>query len=555
MLARLYIKDIAIIEELEVEFSGGFEVLTGETGAGKSMLVKSLQLLLGGRAGAEMVRPGRERGEVEAEFDVDPGHAVLDVLGELELLGEQDGMVVLRRIVSNKGRGKALINGHVVPLSVLGRVARELFAVCGQHEHVKLADEKTHLRLLDQFAGLGDEAAQVGRLVTELKETQGLIDKELELLSSICERREYLEFSIRKIESIDPRPGELDRLEQKRQRLLNRQRYLESLAAAIDSLSEGESSAQEQLGRATSALAGIERLDAGVAEAVERLRQMEEQVAEIGRELQRRVAEAEDETDDIDEVERRLLQLRELARTHGGSIEAVLERLGRMRDELEGLEQGRERLEQLEKQRDELAARVAEAAGQLSKKRKKAAKKLCRMLADTLRGLSMPHARVEVEFERLERPGPAGADDVRLLLSTNPDQPLLALRQVASGGELSRVLLALKTVLSTGDDVDCYVFDEVDAGIGGEVASEVGRRLREIGAKQQVICITHLAPIAALAAGHYRIDKRVEKGKTVVEVRKLDAAAREREIARMLSGREAEEKALDHARELLRRAR
>lgn len=552
MLARLSIRNLTIIEQLEVEFAGGFEVLSGETGAGKSAIVKSLALLLETRAGAGAIRAGAARGEVEAEFHLPAASPLRRRLAELEL---DDGPeLLLRRVLNRSGRSRALVNGRTVPASVLVEVARELVAISGQHEHVRLVDDDTHLLLLDDFAGLDADRTRLSSAVASLRQAEDELQRKRRQAEQVEQRRDYLEYSLRRIRQIAPQPGELEQLRQLRERLRHREKIAAGLNAALGLLQEGDPCVQDLLGRAEDVLRPLAGLEADLAALHQDTHQLHAGAAELARQLTVQLEGLESPQRSLDEVEDRLAQLRSLARAHGGDLQAALEAVAGLEAELADLQRAEQDSQELEQQVRQLAASAQRLADELSTRRRRAAGKLAGLLQKNLRTLAMSHARVDITVDSSRQLQPSGQDQVRLLLSANPDHPPQPLSQVASGGELSRVLLAIKTVLSTSDPLSCYIFDEVDAGIGGQVATEVGRQLQALGRRHQVICITHLAPIAASATTQYLVSKVTRRGHTAVRIDRLENEQRVRELARMLSGRQAGSQALEHARELLRRS-
>lgn len=552
MLARLSIRNLAIIEQLEVEFAGGFEVLSGETGAGKSAIVQSLALLLETRVGAGAIRSGADSGEVEAEFRLAPADPLRQRLQELELDAGQE--LLLRRVLNRSGRSRALVNGRTVPAALLVELARELVAVSGQHEHVRLIDEDTHLLLLDEFAGLGAERTRLAAAVARLRQAEGELQRHRQLAEQSEQRREFLEYSLRRIREVDPRPGEMEQLGQLRERLRHREKIAAGLSSALGLLQEAEPCVQDLLGQAEAALRPLAGLEPALASVHRGLGQLAEEAADLARELTDQLEGIESPVRSLEEVENRLDQLRSLARAHGGELPSVLEAAANLEAELAELQRAEQDQGLLERKVQELTGDARRQAEELSARRRRAAGRLAGLLEQNLRALAMSHARVDIAVDSSQQLQPTGCDQVRLLLSANPDHPPQPLARVASGGELSRVLLAIKTVLSTSDPVSCYVFDEVDAGIGGQVAAEVGRQLQAVGSHHQVICITHLAPIAACASTHYRVSKGTRRGRTVVRIARLDHEQRIRELARMLSGRRTSNRALEHARELLRQS-
>ncbi len=555
MLAYLSIRGFAIIDELKVEFGDGFCVLTGETGAGKSILVQALHLLLGGRASNDLIRTDSDAAEVEGVFILPPGSRTMKTLGEQGLLAGKE--ITIRRIVSRTGRSRVFVNDRPVGVGVLGELTAGLVDVSGQHEHVELTNEETHREILDGFGKLQDLGGQVQAAVVRLraleKEQRELQKKNRER----SEREEYLRFTLKRIEEIDPRPGEDEELSRERLRLRNAERLTGGLRASLGLVYQGEDSAVELLGQAAAQLSGLVKFDAGLEVLHDRLEEASRLLEDISRDLESSLGDLDSDPARLDEVEDRLSAIKGLLRSHGPDLESVLEKRSRMRAELEALGDLSSRLEEIEKQRRQALDEAMRLARELSGQRKRVARTLEKKLERELGALAMEAARVEVQViagaeEDLEE---WGLDRVRLLLSANPGEEVKPLARVASGGELSRVLLALKAVLSEVDRVPTYVFDEVDSGVGGAVAEVIGSKLASVSAGHQVLCITHLPQIAAWAGSHYSVRKHVSGGRTVCTISRLDENERVEEVARMAGGARISEKARGHARALLSAAK
>jgi len=555
MLTYLSIRDFAIIDELKVEFGGGFSVLTGETGAGKSILVQALHLLLGGRASNDLIRTDCDAAEVEGVFSL-PGDSRM--VAALEQQGLAHGNeVTIRRTVSRSGRSRVFVNEHPVGVGALAQLTAGLVDISGQHEHVELTDEETHREILDGFGKLEGLAGRVREAVVRLraleKQQRELEEKNRER----TEREEYLRFTLKRIEEIDPRPGEDEDLAKERLRLRNAEKLSGGLSASVDLVYQREDSAVELLGQAARQLSALLKFDADLTSLHDRLEEAARLLEDVSRDLEASLQERESDPARLEEVEDRLSALKGLMRSHGPDLEAVLDKRTRMQAELEALGDLSQRLEDIESQHAQALEEAMRLALDLSKKRKQSAKTLKKKLEAELKSLAMEGARVDVEVspggeEALEE---WGVDRVRFLLSANPGEEVKPLARVASGGELSRVLLALKAVLSEADRVPTYVFDEVDSGVGGAVAEVIGSKLSAVSAGHQVVCITHLPQIAAWAAGHYSVHKQVSAGRTVCEISRLEEKERVEELARMAGGTRVTDKAREHARALLNAAR
>jgi len=569
MLTTLRISGLAIVDEVEVRFGPGLHVLTGETGAGKSILVNALHLVLGGRASSDLLREGAEEASVEALFELPPGHGAHARIEAAGLPAPPGGELLVRRTVARSGRGRAFLNGSLITASMLEEVMRGLVDVSGQHEHVSLLDPRTHLPLLDAFAGTsepgrGEQALlcryrhAFGGLAARLRERSALLAEEGER----ARRLDYLAFQLKEIEAADPRPGEDQALEQERKVLAASERLREA-ARAAEGLAYGEEgSASERLGRAQRALADAAHTDPRLEGPLSLLRSAAAEAEEAGRELSRYADALGGDPERLCEAEARLELLRQLARKHGGSLEGVLARREAMRAELAGVQGSAERLAALERELAELGPRVLALARELTGARREAAGRFARAVKKELLALAMGRCDLTVAFgppegaEALEGVplGPEGAERAEVLLAPNPGEAARPLARIASGGELSRVLLAVKRAQMRSDPVPTYVFDEVDAGIGGAVAEAVGRLLAEVSRGRQVLCVTHLPQVAVFADRHHRVEKRVAGGRTAVQVTPLEAGEQQREVARMLAGQTITASALEHAAALIEAA-
>jgi DNA repair protein RecN (Recombination protein N) len=582
MLTTLRISGFAIVDAVEVAFGPGLNVLTGETGAGKSILVNALHLVLGGRMSADVLRDGAEEAVVEALFELPGDHPVFARLAAAGVAPPPPGEaaeLLVRRVAARGGRGRAYVNGALVTASVLADALRGVVDVSGQHEHVSLLDEAAHLALLDAFAGvdgapagegtapaarepplLGRYRTAFGRLAALSRERDGLLADGAER----GRRADYLAFQLKELDALDPRPGEDEALEAER-RVLASAEKLRDAARAAEGLSYGEDgSASEQVGLAVRALAEAAALDGRLGGPLQLLRSAAIELEEAGRELGRYGDSVGGDPDRLGAVEDRLEALRALARKHGGSLAAAVARRGEMAAELAALSGGGERLLALGPELDAAGAEAASLAGMLSRARRRAARAFADAVQQELAGLAMGRCQLEVAFAPPEGGvaaggallGPDGAEQARFLLAPNPGEAPRPLARIASGGELSRILLAVKRTLARRDPVQTYVFDEVDSGIGGAVAEAMGRVLAEVSRGRQVVCITHLPQVAAFADRHHRVSKRVAGGRTTSEVTPLDdAAARRQEVARMMAGATVTQAALEHAGALIEAAR
>jgi DNA repair protein RecN (Recombination protein N) len=555
VLAALRIAHFAIIDALEVEFGDGLTVLTGETGAGKSILIDALHLALGGRAQAEVVRTGFDEATVEALFRV--GRAGRERLQALGLPESDDGDLLIRRVVQRAGRSKVWVNGSLCTVAVLEQLARGLCDIGSQHEHVSLLDPSVHLDLLDAHGDLMEQRrayrSAYQRYLTASTARAALVTDEVER----AQRQDYLAFQLREIDEVDPRSGEEGDLIKERALLASAAKLRGLAEAAEEHLYSAEGSAAERLAAALDSLGQIAALDGAFGKLRQTLSAARAEVEEAARELTQLARKAVEDPARLEALDDRLAALRRLTRKHGGDVDALLRKREVMRGELAALEGHAERLTELEQAEVIARSSALQEAASLNRGRRTAALSLCQALCAQLDKLGMPKSKVEVIFKELPPPGlgASGSEMAELFFSANVGEEVKPLAKIASGGELSRVLLAFKRIGAAQDPVDVYVFDELDSGIGGPTAQVVGKALKEVSRDRQVICITHLAPIAAQADRHLVVRKSLKEGRVSSEVELLDGLeTRTREVARMLSGEDLTPIALKHARELLRRS-
>lgn len=547
MLELLRVKAFAIIEELEVHFAPGFNALTGETGAGKSILVDALHLVLGGRAQADSVRTGAEECEVQALFRPRDPAACDERLQSLGLPAA-GGELVVRRTVQREGRSRAFVNGALATAAQLQQATRGLLDISGQHEHVGLLEPSLHLDLLDAHAGLLPLRAGYGEAFAALSVAESARARLDSDEAQRVQRTDWLKFQLDELVKADPRPAEDEQLLQERRVL-----------AAAEKLRAGAQESEallSELGavKAAKRLEELAAIDPALGPLAQSVRGASAELAEAARELSRYAGRAGGDPQRLEDIDERLEVIRRLARKHGGTLAAALQRREQMQAELSSLENHDEELARRSEEVRKLAAAARSRAEDLSQKRRAAAAGFSSAVASELASLGMKSA-LDVRFSpvsegAIEGLGLRGLETAELLLSPNPGEDLRPLARIASGGELSRVLLAVKRVLAGSDPVDAYLFDEVDAGIGGATADAVGKALAAVARRRQVICITHLPQIAVFAARHLTVEKEVRKGRTHSAVAAVEGEDRVRELARLLSGK-VSEVALEHARELL----
>lgn len=552
MLRSLAIRDIVLIERLELALGRGLSALTGETGAGKSIILDALGLALGGRSDRSLVRPGAEQGSVTAEFDPNDPAPVEALLHDNGIPFE--GELILRRVVTADGRSRAFVNDTAVSTALLRQVGDLLVEVHGQFEQRGLLNPQAHRGILDAFGGLAAQAAGVRTAHAAWRAATRKLEELREQLAQAQREEDYLRHRERELADLDPQAGEEEELATRRQQLMNRDKLLTALGEALATVA-GSGGALERLGAAERKL---ERTAAMAPELLEpaaaALGRALVEVGEAEATLEAALRSLEDGTGTLDEVEERLFALRDAARKHRVPVDELPALLAETRMLIERIDAGAGGVETA--QREATAAREAyrEAAERLSKARAAAADRLARAVMAELPPLRLERARVRVELEPLAEAewGADGAERVAFTVSTNPGQPFGPIGKIASGGELSRFMLALKVVLARLESTDTLIFDEVDAGIGGATADAVGERLARLGAERQVLVVTHAPQVAARADHQFSVGKSLAKGRARVEVRELAPAERRDEIARMLAGAEVTEAARAAAESLMR---
>ena len=560
MLESLRIERLAVVDAVEIEFGPGLNVLTGETGAGKSIVLSALGLLAGGRARQEAIRDGADEARVEAVFATEGLPELAAALAARGLEVEDDRLIVQRRL-ARSGRHRARVAGETVPASQLAELFAGRIEISSQHESQALLRPETQGRLLDAFGRLEPDRAEVARRHTRLRALDREIARLREAAEARARREDFLAFQVDEIEQAGVEPGEYEGLRTERSRLAHAQQIRLDAARAVAALA-GDPSATDALGaadlvaQATRAVDGLVALDPTVRELGPRLRSLDAELGDLAAELERYADGIEADPGRLAAVEERLDRLEGLRRKYGDEEQAVLDFRDSALEELTTLRAAEAGLAKLAAERGAGEAALARAAGRLTAGRRKAARKLAREAERAIRTLALTEARFGVDLDPVPDEaglpcGPGGAEAPIFRFAADPGSEPRSLRRVASGGELSRLFLALKNVLRRGEPGMVLVFDEVDAGIGGAVAERVGAALAELAREHQVLCITHLPQVAARADHHLRVQKRTEQGRSVVRVERLAGEARVDEIARMAGGVEVGEATREHARALL----
>jgi DNA repair protein RecN (Recombination protein N) len=550
MLRELRIRNFAVVENVTVPFVPGFNVLTGETGAGKSILVDALLLVSGARAQSDVIRAEADSATVEAVFAASDGvAAVLDEAG----LAAEDGEIVIRRELSRSGRHRAFVNDAAVTVALLERLGDALVQVHGQHEHQRLLEPARQLDLLDRFADAEPLRERFAALFANHREARDDLQRRRGTGRDRAQREDLLRFQISELDAARLRPGEEDELRSERRRLQHAERFAAGLREIGALLQDDAASAMARLARAARVLTELGRLDPAFGaplDTLETARINVEETLTAVRGLRDTIVVEPGRLETIDE---RLDALTRLKRKYGDTEDAMLRFRAEAAVELERLERHEELLADDERRLGELELELAAAASALGSARRKAAAKLTPAVQRELRQLAMDRAVLELAVieQALDELGPRGAERVEFRFTANPGEPPRPLARIASGGELARTMLALQVVLSSYERAPTMVFDEVDAGIGGRAAAVVGEKLAAVGTGRQVLCVTHLAPIAALAHQHVRVAKTVRGGRTRANAVVVEDDERVTEIARMLGGDASATAALQHARALL----
>ena len=550
MIRQLYIRDYAVIDELNIEFGPGLNLLTGETGAGKSIIVDAISIALGERSDSEAVRSGYDKAIVEAVLDLERSPEAAQVLDDAGISPE-DGCIIVSREVQKTGKSQCRINGRPAPVSLLKDVTDRLVDAHGQHEHQFLLRADRHLDVVDAWCGEEVIALreEVARGYAELRRLQGELDQLRADERDRARTVDLCQFQALEISNAKLVPGEEEQLHADRSRLANAEKLHASASAAFQH-SGGDKSAVDSLYEAVKSLQGLAELDPELSPLIESLQSALYQVEDASRELRAYRDGIEFSPSRLEAVEERLDLIRTLQRKYGDSVEKILEYAEELDRKLEALAHSEERTSELEAEIEKVQSAAMAKAEKLSELRVAGAAIFGKAIEKELEGLSMPNAVFEIGREVCEL-GPGGIDRMEFLISANPGEPSRPLAKIASGGEMSRVMLAIKSVMAAVDSMPTLIFDEIDVGIGGRTAEVIGRKLESLAGRSQVLCITHLPQIACHPGEHFSIEKTQTDGRTVVRVRKLTDEERVEELARMLGGAEPSETAVQHAREML----
>lgn len=563
MLRELRIKNFAVIDEVALDLGTGLNVLTGETGAGKTIVLNALGLISGGRVSSDIIRHGEEEASVEALFTA-LSEPLRNKLQEGGYGGEDE--LIIKRVVSRSGKNRTYLNGSLCPLAFLSEAGGCLIHIYGQHEHQALLRTETHLPLLDSYGGLETKTEEMKEQYRSLGLAWNALKQAKELLEKRRREEELLRAQVQEIAQARLQTGEEEDLKAKKNILIHGEKLFQGCKEGEDLLYEGEDALVSRLGRYALRLRELANIDSGLNEAVELLNSSQAQLQEATAVLRRYTGKIQFDPVALEQLEDRLAEIHRLKRKYNGTVEDILKLKEKLEEELKALDRGEEEIPAMERTFEEARRAAWQTAETLSGERKKIAKRFKREMEKELEGLGMAGTVFEVRFLNEEKEGyeppffvggkkvtEQGMDQVEFYFSPNPGEEVKPLSRVASGGELSRLMLGIKSLVLTQGDIPTLLFDEVDAGIGGRAAEIVGKKLKKVAGSHQVLCVTHLPQIAALADSHYVVQKGVVKGRTFTSVQRLNDRERVAEVARMLGGVKITEKAKRHAEEMVKR--
>ncbi len=553
MLTRIHIRNLIIVSNLELELGAGMSVLSGETGAGKSILIDALGLVLGDRADPEMVRSGCDRAEIIAEFDLSQQPTLRTWLAQQEL--DSDGECLLRRVVVRKGSSRAFINGSAVPARLLQSLGQQLVDIHGQHAHQSLLRRDHQRQLLDDYAGHRELVSGVAALFHDWQQRRQALEALRRASRERVERLDLLRFQIDELEQLNLQPNELEELASEQLRLSSADQLREGCGQLVEQLYNSDQSLHASTASAASELAHLAESDPHLRETGKLLEEAAIQLEEAGRSLRDYLSDLESDPQRLAQLDQRLGEIHHLARKYRRRPEQLSPLLEELHEEREQLEHADIHLAALERECATLGHAYLGQATTLDQRRRKAARRLEREVTRQMQQLGMPDGRLEIAITTLdpERASASGINRIEILVAANPGQPLQSLAKSASGGELSRISLAIQVATAQCNGTPTLIFDEVDVGIGGGIAEIVGQLLRRLGANRQVLCVTHLPQVAAQGHHHLCVQKQNRDGQTFTQITPLTHEQRSEEIARMLGGVEITEKTLKHAEEMVQR--
>ena len=559
MLAKLTIKNVALIESAEIRFSEGLNVLSGETGAGKSVILDSVNFVLGAKADRSMIRYGESECMVKAEFFVPENAKAVETLKEMDI--ESEGEIIISRKFSEAGKNSVKINGNTVTAAMLRKVTDSLVDVHGQSEHFFLLKESNQLKTLDGV--VGDSLLEKKKLLLEYLSQNKNIDARIAVLGGDEKERgrrlDILAFQIEEIETVDLKEGEEEELITKRNKIANLEKIITAVRGALEALS-GEAGVLDGLRMASRSLVSVSKIDQSYGDVLEKLESLAIEADDVCETISGLADELYFDENEAEETENRLDTIRALKRKYGADKAEIYEYLTKIKEEYELLSDCEGQYAALTAEKKKLAKKIYAICREMTALRKEAGAAFCKRVTDELKTLNIEHAQFDVEYNEYSeddalRANANGLDEIRFLFSANAGEPMKPLGKIISGGEMSRFMLAVKTQLSDVNEISTYIFDEIDAGISGKTAKVVGEKLARISKTTQIIAVSHLAQIAAMSDDEFLIEKVEENGKTITRVHELDKQSQVKEIVRLLGGNDGDEYAVKHAEELLKQAK
>ncbi|MEG6568178.1 DNA repair protein RecN [Thermoanaerobacterium thermosaccharolyticum] len=557
MILALSIKNIALIEEAEIKFEDGLNILTGETGAGKSIVIDSMMLLLGGRANKDIIRNGTQKATVEGIFLINSHRDLIhNILDEAGIEYEEDDTLIISRDITENGRNYCRVNGRIVSLSFLNKLGTYLVDILGQHEHQFLLDNSKHMSILDNFQD--KDFFRIKNLIKDLLEKYNSLNNKLKEFNlddkEKISRIDLLKYQINEIESANIKPGEEDDLIEKRNILMNSEKLFNYMNESYNLLYKGIEDNTSIVDRLSTVLKNLDtsfRID----KKLEKLKDMVESVLytleDCSLQIRDYVENIDFNADNLNEIEKRLDLLNNLKRKYGRTIEEIIKYKEEKNDELLKLLNAEKEINKINEEKEKIMAKIKKLSDELHLKRRNVADFLEKKISTVLSELNMPNTIFKVDIRKKDVPNENGMDDVEFLISTNIGEPLKPLEKIASGGELSRIMLALKTILADFDGISTLIFDEVDTGISGKAAQAVAEKIALISRNHQVICVTHLPQITSMADAHYKITKEVNKDKTYIKIEKLNYEGKIKELSRIISGSIMTDTTYNHSKELI----
>lgn len=564
MIKSLIIKDYILIDKIQVKFESGLNIITGETGVGKSIIIDAMNLLLGEKASSDVVRTGAEKAIIEGTFDISDNQNVINFLGDNDYdLGEE---LIIRREILRKGSSRSFINDSPAPLLHLKEIGKYIIDLHGQHEHQSLLRTETHIKLLDNFGGLERLLQEYREYYYKLKRLFDELDELKSREKTTKEKKELYEFQAKEIDAINPQPNEVETLQTKLNILENSEKLYETTSRIYELLYESETAAYDQLIKVRNLLDDLSRIDKSFINLKNDIISAISIVDEIAKYIQSYNSRIEFDPQLLEEIRERLGSLTLLTKKYGGSLESVLEHREKIGKEISLAENFEEEISRVQNEIELIREKCTEAAVRLSEKRREVAEKINQNIVSILKELGINNAKFEVIFENRKtndsrafvklgndfyEAGPDGFDVVEFYITTNPGEELKPLAKIASGGEISRIMLALKTFLAKSDRLPLMVFDEIDVGISGRIAQKVGKALKNLAEFHQVIVITHLPQIAGFSKAHFVVEKKIKDGRATTTIRKLTEEEKVYEIAKLISGEEVTPSSIESAKELI----